>query len=162
DSAGRQRLREIVEGVEPTLGTADLLECLQGAVHLQAPEQLTGRRVVVFTDGQASSWKVDSQGAWQQLAAEREAADFPIEVEVVDCGLAASEVDNVTVTGVRAVRNLVRPGEQVELAADIANVGDVRNDATRVLWLVNGKEAANSKVKALEPRAKAQATESIR
>src|SRR5262245_48959429 len=63
DGADRQRLREIVEGVEPTLGTADLLECLQSAIHLQAPDQLTGRRVVVFTDGQASSWRADSKGA---------------------------------------------------------------------------------------------------
>jgi hypothetical protein len=162
DSTGQRRLREIVEGVEPTLGTANLLECLQAAIHLQAPDQLTGRRVVVFTDGQASSWKVDSQGAWLQLAAERDAAEYPISLEVVDCGLEATEIDNLAVTGVRAVRILVRPGEQVELAADITNVGDVPSAATRVEWLVGGKVVTNSRVKALEPRAKAQVSESVR
>lgn len=162
DSSGQRKLREIVDGVEPTLGTANLLECVQAAVHLQAPEQLTARRIVVFTDGQASSWKADSQGAWQQLAAERDAMDYPITFEVVDCGLEATEIDNLAVTGVRAQRSLVRPGEPVELAADVTNMGDVRSATTKVQWVVAGKPVADSELKALEPRAKSQVTASVR
>src|SRR5947207_15191822 len=56
DAAGKRRLQEIIESAEPTLGTADLLENLQAAIHLEANEQLTGRRVVVLTDEQSGSW----------------------------------------------------------------------------------------------------------
>src|SRR5688572_10735064 len=72
DSSGKQRLRDIVENAEPTLGAANLLESLQAAIHLQTESDLTGRRIVVFTDDQAKSWRVDAAGAWRQLAADRE------------------------------------------------------------------------------------------
>ena len=163
DSSGKRRLREIVEDVEPTLGTANLLDCLQAAVHLAGGRTSSrGRRIIVFTDGQASSWQVDAEGAWQQLAADREAAEFPITIEVVDCGLEATEIDNLAVTDVRAARNLIRPGEQVELAAEITNMGDVPSEATTVEWLVGDKVVQESTVAALEPHAKTQATATLR
>ncbi len=69
DSSGKQRLRDIVENAEPTLGTADLLECLQAAVHLQSENEPTGRRIVVFTDSQAGSWRVDAEGGVEAAGA---------------------------------------------------------------------------------------------
>ena len=161
DSSGKQRLRDIVENAEPTLGTADLLECLQAAVHLQSENEPTGRRIVVFTDSQAGSWRVDAEGAWKQLALDREAVDYPITIEVVDCGLEAIEVNNLAVAEVRAGKYLIRPGEQAELAADIINTGDVPTEATTVEWIVGGKGVKKSSVKALEPGAKTQATATL-
>jgi hypothetical protein len=161
DSSGKQRLRDIVENAEPTLGTADLLECLQAAVHLQSANELTGRRIVVFTDNQAGSWRIDAEAAWKQLALDREAVDFPVTIEVDDCGLEHTEVNNHAVAEVRAVKYLVRPGEQAELAADIINTGDTPTEATTVEWLVGGKAVARSSVRALEPGAKTQAVASL-
>ena len=162
DTSGRQRLRDIVENVEPTLGAADLLECLQSAVHLQTESELTGRRVVVFTDDQAKSWQVDAAGAWRQLALDREALEFPVTIEVVDCSLEASEIDNLAVASVRAAKNLIRPGEQAELAAEIVNTGDVATPRTNVEWLIGNKIVQRSPVSALEPGAKAQAIAALR
>ncbi len=130
DSAGRQRLRKIVEEAEPTLGSANLLACLQAAVHLQPENEPAGRRIVVFTDNQRSGWQTDAAGAWQQLKVDCDASVFPITIEVVDSGLDVAEVDNLAVTDVRAAKNLIRPGEQVELAADIVNTGDVPTEKT--------------------------------
>jgi hypothetical protein len=162
NTTGKQRLREIVEGVEPTQGSADLLKCLQSATHLQATDQLTARRVIVFTDSQASNWQVEPDGPWRQLSAERDAAQFPISLEVVDCGFEAGEIDNLAVTDLKVVKSLVRPGEHIELMADITNVGDVRSESSRVQWLVDGKVAEESPLKALEPRATTQATAALR
>jgi hypothetical protein len=161
DSSGKQRLRDIVENAEPTLGTADLLECLQAAVHLQSENELTGRRIVVFTDSQAGSWRLDAEGAWKQLALDREAVDFPVTIEVVDCGLEAAEVDNLAVAEIRAVKHLIRPGEQAELAADVINTGDTPTEATSVEWFVGGKAVQKSSVKALAAGAKTQAIVSL-
>jgi hypothetical protein len=161
DSSGKQRLRDIVENVEPTLGAADLLGSLQAAVHLQSEHELSSRRIVVFTDGQASSWRVDAAGAWQQLARERDAAEFPITIEVVDCALEGSEVDNLAVAEVRAAKSLIRPGEEAELAAEIINTGDVATEKTSVEWLVGDTVLQKTPLAALEPGAKAEATTSL-
>ncbi|HEX2475736.1 MAG TPA: BatA domain-containing protein, partial [Lacipirellulaceae bacterium] len=162
DSAGRQRLRKIVEEAEPTLGSADLLACLQSAVHLQAEKEPAGRRIVVFTDSQKSGWRTEAAGAWQQLKADCDASMFPITIEVVDCGLDPAEVDNLAVTEVRAAKNLVRPGEQVDVAADIVNTGDVPREKTSVEWLLGDKVVQTTPISALAAGAKTQATGSLR
>jgi hypothetical protein len=161
DGSGRQRLRETIENLQPTLGAADLLASLQAAMHLQSENDITGRRIVVFTDDQAGSWHIDAGGAWQQLALDREGAEFPITIEVVDCSLEGTEVENLAVTEVRASRNLVRPGELAELAADIVNMGEVATAATTVEWLAGGEVVQQTPVAALEPGAKATATAAV-
>jgi Aerotolerance regulator N-terminal/von Willebrand factor type A domain/CARDB len=162
DSAGRQRLRKIVEEAEPTLGSADLLACLQAAVHLQAENEPAGRRIVVFTDNQASGWRTDAAGAWQQLKADCDTSAFPITIEVVDCGLEAAEVENLAVTGVRTAKNLVRPGEQLDLVADIVNTGDVATGKTTVEWLLADKVAHTAPISELAAGAATQTTGSVR
>jgi hypothetical protein len=162
NSQGKQRLRDIVEGVEPTLGAADLLASLQAAVHLQSEVDLTGRRVIVFTDGQASNWRIDAPGAWQQLANERNAIDFPITIEVVDCGLESSEIDNLAVADVRADKSLIRPGDDAEVTAEIINTGDAATQPVSVEWLVGNNVAQKANVGVLEPGARAQVAGSLR
>jgi hypothetical protein len=162
DSQGKRQLRNIIESIEPTQGAANLLAALQDAVQLQTEHDPSGRRVLVFTDTQASSWQLDAGPAWQQLAAEREAAKFPITIAVVDCALEVTEVDNLAVTAVQAERGLIRPGDQVKVAAEILNAGDVPSDATTLEWLVADKVVQESPLGALEPQAKTQAVATLR
>lgn len=160
DSAGKRRIIELVESVEPTLGTAELLESLQASVHLEADGEPTGRRVVVFTDGQATSFQKDDEAAWRQLEADLAARgkdQFPISVEVVECGSDAL-VENLAVAEVRAARQLVRPGEDAELTAEIRNTGDNAGKATEVEWLLGDKVVQKSPVTAIEPHATTQLT----
>lgn len=162
NSGGREQLREIIADVEPTEGTADLLDCLQSAVHLDTAEDLAGRRIVIFTDSQASSWRADAESAWAQLESDRANAKIPMNIEVVDCGLDAPEVENLAVTGVEAARSLVQPKKAVEVSAEISNLGDVPTSATGVEWLVGGKVVESSKVGPLRPMGRARATATLR
>jgi hypothetical protein len=162
DSGGKRRLREIVEAAEPTQGSANLLACLQDAVHLQSAGQLSGRRVLVFTDSQAKSWQVDAGPAWQQLAADRDAAKFPITIAVVECGLKTPMVDNLAVATIEAERGLIRPGDQVKVAAEILNASDVPSESATVEWVIADKVVQESPLGPLEPRAKTQVTASLR
>jgi hypothetical protein len=162
DASGKRKLNEIIESTELTLGTADLLDCLQAAIHLEANDKLTGRHVVILTDGQAESWHADRVGAWRQLGSECKAAPVPTTIEVVDCGLDATQVDNVAVASLTAVRNLVRPNEPLELKAEIANVGDVASPSMHVQWLVGDKVMQESTVAGLEPHGKTQATTTLK
>jgi hypothetical protein len=161
DAAGKRRLKQIIDAAEPTLGTADLLESLQAAIHLESTEQLTGRQVVVLTDAQAGSWHSDRTGAWRQLGAECKAAETPTSIEVIDCGLEVAQVDNVAVTSVVAVKNLIRPNEPLELKAEISNTGDVASPAMHAQWLVGDKVKQESTIPALEPHRKTQVTTTL-
>jgi len=162
DSAGRQRLRKMVEDAEPTLGSADLLASLQAAVHLQPENEPAARRIVVFTDNQRSGWQTDAAGAWRQLKVDCDASVFPITIEVVDCGLDLAEAVNLAVTEVRAAKILIRPGEQVELAADIVNAGHEPTEKTSVEWLLGDKVVQTTPVGALVAGSKTQASASVR
>jgi hypothetical protein len=123
--------------------------------------EMTSRRIIVFTDGQANSWQVDAKAAWQQLAADRDAATIPVSIEVVECGQPATAVDNLAVSEIRAVHNLIRPGEQAEVTAEIVNVGDAVGRATNVDWLVDDQVVQESAVSALEPNATTQVATKI-
>ncbi len=162
DSAGKRRLTEIVEAADPTQGAANLLACLQDAVHLQSEGELSGRRVVVFTDSQAKSWQLDARAAWQQLALDREASKFPIAIAVVDCGLEATDVDNLAVTLVESERGMIRPGDQVKVVAEVVNAGDVASEGGEVEWLVAEKVVQESPLGALDPLGTTQVTATLR
>jgi hypothetical protein len=162
DASGKRHLKEIIEAAEPTLGTADLLDSLQATVHLEANDKLTGRHVVVLTDDQARSWHADRVGAWRQLGAEAKAAEVPTTIEVVDCGLEETQVDNVAVTSLNAVRNLVRPNEPLELKAEITNLGEVAGPSMRVQWLVGDKVMQESAIPGIAPHSKTQASTTLK
>lgn len=162
DSGGREQLRDIIADMEPTEGTADLLACLQTAVHLDTAKDVAGRRIVVFTDSQESSWRSDADGAWAQLESDRTNAKVPVAIEVVDCGLAAETVENLAVTDIEAARSLVEPREAVEVSAEITNLGAVPTSGTSVEWLVGGKVVETSKVGPLRPMGRARATATLR
>ncbi|MEX2317872.1 MAG: BatA domain-containing protein [Pirellulales bacterium] len=160
--AGGRQLREIIQGVEPTLGTADLLGSLQSAVHLASPDSSLGRRIVVLTDSQANNWRTDATAAWQQLGEARKDSEFPIVIEVIDCGRLGTEIDNLAITEIKATQTLVRPGEAIDLTAEVTNVGDVAGGDTTVEWLVAGKVVGESPVAALGPKEHAQVTTTVR
>lgn len=162
NSGGREQLRNLVADAEPTEGTADLLGCLQAAVHLDAGEDIAARRIVVFTDSQASSWRGDAESAWTQLESDRANSKIPVTIEVVDCGLAAEDVENLAVTSVEAARGLVQPKEAIEVSAEISSLGDVPTSATSVEWLVGGKVVETSKIGRLRSMGRARATATLR
>jgi hypothetical protein len=162
DGAGRQQLRDLIAADEPTLAAAELLVSLQSAVHLDVADDLAARRIVVFTDSQAASWQPDASAAWQQLESDRAAAKIPITIEVVDCGLDAEEIDNLAVTRIASARSLVRPGDTLEVAAEVTNLGNLPSDAMSVEWLVGGKVVESTRVSALRPLGRTRARATLR
>jgi hypothetical protein len=162
NASGRERLAGIVADVEPTQGKADLLSCLQSAVHLESADELAARRIVVFTDSQADNWHPEAASSWQQLGAARADAKVPTTIEVVDCGLEAESNENLAVTRIESERPLVRPGEPLAFAAEVRNLGDEPSAATRVEWLVDGKAVEESRVGELRPDGNARVRATLR
>lgn len=161
-ASGRERLSAIVTEVEPTQGAADLLACLQSAVHLESAEDLAGRRVVVFTDSQTTGWQPGATSAWQQLGAARSEAKVPTTIEVVDCGVESETVENLAVTRVGAERPLVRRDEPLAVAAEVKNLGDEPSAGMQVEWLVDGKVEEHSRLSSVRSQGSARVSTTLR
>lgn len=162
DAAGKRRLSAIVADARPTQGAADLRDCLQAAVHLEAADDLPVRRIVVLTDDQTRSWQLEPEAAWQRLGETIKAATFPVEIDVIDCGLDAARYENLAVAKLETRQLLARPGEAIELAAEIHNVGAEPTEPTTIDWLIDGKAVQSTPLGALAANGRAPATASLR
>ena len=156
DVQGKRQLAEIITQFRPTEATANLLECVRDAAHLKHSEQLTGRRIVIFTDGQASNWQVDSPASWQQFATILKNSSIPTSVQVVECTALGKSLDNLAVTSVEPSTNHVRPGDRLEVTATIRNTGVISVPATLARWRLADEEVAMSEVGALGPHSEVQ------
>ena len=149
DNVGKRQLSSLLEAVEPTLGSAKLLDCLQSIVNSEPQNNPSSRQVYVLSDNQAVSWQLESTGAWQQLGSAREKSSIPTSLELVDCQLEEAELDNLAVMKLEASRQLVRPKERVELVARISNVGDVTSAKTVVEWRIDDEVFDTSELRSL-------------
>jgi len=148
-SAGKQQLTTLLEAIEPTLATANLLDRLQNVVHLEPQEGFASRQIVVFSDQQALSWQLESEGAWQQLGMARAKASVPIAIEVIACEVASNERTNLAVMRLEASRQFARPEERIEFTAQIANVGEAVAERTAVEWLIDDKVFSATELRSL-------------
>ncbi|MGI9430419.1 MAG: BatA domain-containing protein [Bythopirellula sp.] len=149
DGAGKRQLTELLQEVEPTLGTANLLDCLQVAVNIEPQNDPASRRIAVFTDDQSLSWQLDSEGTWKQLGSARENSKVPTTIETITCGVADTELKNLAVMKLEASRQMVQPDEPIELSARIANLGEATSAAATVEWLVDDKVFDTSELRSL-------------
>lgn len=162
DDAGKQRLNALLEKIEPSLGTADLLKCLQIVVNMEPQQNPASRRVIVFSDDQARNWQLDAEGGWRQLGSARENSPIPTSVEINVCGFAESELNNLAVMRLEASRQLVRPEERIEFTAQVANVGEIASEETRVEWLIEDKVFETTELRSLAAREATQIAARLR
>lgn len=162
DGAGKRRLLAVVQDARPTLGAADLRDCIQAAVHLESSDALPQRRIVVLTDDQAGSWQLDPKTAWQQLGQAVKQAKFPISIDVIDCGLDVANYDNLAVANLQTRQPLARPGEAIELSAEIHNAGSGPSEAATVEWLIDGKTVQSAPLAELAANGRTPVTASLR
>lgn len=151
DAAGREQLVSLVDGVQPTLGSADLLARLQLAVYLEPTDNPSSRRIVVVTDDQARSWQLDAQSAWKQFGESRRDAKVPPTIEIVECGFEDAEQHNLAVTKIEASRLHARPGETITFTSQVANLGETPSEPAVVQWLIDDEVVETSDFAALEP-----------
>ncbi len=162
DYAGVNQIRSLVEGAEPSRGSADLLTCLLSVVHLQPEDKPASRRVVVFTDNQEQSWQLEAEQAWTQLGETLTNANVPTTIQVMECGLENNQVDNLAVQGIEVSRKIARPGEEIQARAQVINLGEVERPAGVVEWLVDDEVVGTSSLGVLSPGATTEVSTSLR
>ncbi len=149
---GKRQLTTLLEEIEPSLSRANLLDCLQTAIHLEPYGEPASRQITVFSDDQTLSWQLDSPSAWQQLGSARENSLVLTTVDCIACGFADDEFRNLAVMKIEASRQLARPDERIEFAAHITNAGETASEATVVEWLIDDKVFDTSDLRALAPQ----------
>ncbi len=162
DSGGKSRLEAILDNVEPTLGKAELLDCMQRAIQPESEGKQRHRRIVVFTDNQANSWQLDAQGAWRQLEEARKNSAAPTAIEIVDCSLQESKFNNLAVMQIEASSKIVQPNDSIELSALVNNTGHVASQNATVQWLVDENVVATTNLKGLQSNQSARVKTSVR
>lgn len=162
DSVGKRQLTNLIEDIQPTLGSAKLLDCLQNIVNSEPQNSPSSRQVYVLSDSQSLSWQLDATGAWQQLGSAREKSAIPTAIEIVDCQLEVEAVNNLAVMKLEASRQLVRPDERVEFVARITNLGDNSADKTIVEWLLDDEVFETSDLRSLAAGESTQVTASLK
>ena len=87
DSAGQTAAPQHREEVEPTQGTADRLAACSRPSTFNRPSTRRTPRLSSLPTARREVGMPTPKSPWQQLAAKRDAAQFPVSLEVVDCGL---------------------------------------------------------------------------
>jgi len=162
NAPGKRQLLALLEEVEPTLGRANFLECLQLATNLEPHGHPASRHMIVLTDNQAQSWQLEAEGGWRQLRAAREKSAIPTTIEVIACEVASSQLENLAVMQLEASRQIVRPGEPVEFTARVANVGETASVGTVVEWLIDEKVFGSSDLVSLAAQESTQISIQLR
>lgn len=130
-SSDRRRLREAIEGIQPTNRTTDLNEALRAAAGLANPgrtSQLEDLGDVQVADAMPAALYVVSDGGFAQPQFEL----GNLSPEFLPIG--SDEVNNVAVLAFTAERNLEKP-EQVEAFGRIRNYGSAPVTVTASLSL---------------------------
>ena len=151
DAQGKQQLVSLLDEAKPTLGTADLLASLQAAINLEPVDSPSSRRVVLLTDNQEQSWRLDASTAWKQLQQSRSEAELPVTLELVDCEIADSPVNNLAVMSMEAPQLHARPGEKLTFLAEVENLGEEQSEEASLEWLVDDEVVRSEPLETLEP-----------
>lgn len=162
DYAGLSKLRSMIEVAEPTLGSADLVNCIHAVVHLESEDAPNSRRIAVFTDNQGLGWQLEEKNALSEIENAITSASVPTTIQVVDCGLDEQIVNNLAVNSVELSRNIVRPDEEFTIHAEIGNVGSEQFEGADVEWLVDGEVVESGTLGNLSPGASTSVTTTLR
>jgi len=148
-----------LDGLRPTLATADWLACAGGAIALPAAGlDLRERVVAVITDGRAHGWQPDATLSWMQLKQQADEAPCPTVLTVLDVtandeadGAAGVPQINLSVDTVSSVRPVTGRGEPTPLTAVIRNTGSETSVPTPLHWLCGDHEMAVTTLEPIEP-----------
>lgn len=144
----KSELLAAVENLRVTHGAADIFACLQWVIDSEPTNEARARRVVVFTDNQAYGWNTDADGPWQRLQEGCQSIlidgqpSVPTSIQVVDCGVDESQIDNLALVRLDCTRTLTGSDEEVTFSAEMKNVGHRKSRTAKLEWLVRDDQIA--------------------
>lgn len=112
------------------------------------------RQVVLITDGQREGWDLEQTARWRAISERVEAFPSGSELRVLRVPWDDGEArDNLTVTALRAGREVVALGEPVALRATIQHFGETASSSRVVRWHLGDEMLGMATVPPLSPGA---------
>lgn len=149
-SATKAKAAEQLAAWTPTLASADMPACVQAAMQAEPPPDVTGRLIVVVTDGVAHGWNADAGSQWQAIKQAVARSAVPTVINVVKVDGPAGDVANLSIEHLHTNRTRVSSGEPFTLTAHVRNTGAATREATSLAWEINGEPLGDSEVPLLE------------
>jgi hypothetical protein len=140
----RQRIRQALDDLPTSNGTANLHEAIARGLQILAGGTNVQRELVVFSDHQARSWKADDQSLWARLDDLSALATVPPRVWVIDAsdgGLGNGS--NFAVERLQVSREVAVPGVPVRFSTKVLYRGGDAPIARQVFIEVNGQRMAD-------------------
>ena len=155
DSAyGKVAITELAKH-RPTLGTANLMGCVEKAISAANDRETSVRprpaqRIVVVTDATTPAWS-DSDRGLQRMRTMIQQNKLPVQVQVLEIESPVSQFKNLSVVQLESGSDRVGVKESIRLRAVVQNTGAVASEACRLAWNVEDKTRWHSSVSELEP-----------
>jgi len=139
--------------LRPTLAHGDVLGALLTAIQAEPPAQVTRRRIVLLTDGQAIDWREDDADAWEHLAEMVEQSPLGLTIEQIPVVTAPAAIRNLAIQRVTAQHTAIGLQQPCTVTALVENVGQTAMPACQLVWKLADGLLCSQPVPALEPQA---------
>jgi hypothetical protein len=152
DVGTRPQLIGLLHELHPTGGTSDLPAALLKSVQAEVEdERITGRRVILLTDGQRKDWRTDDTAGWLRFKTAFDGARVPTTLEVIEARNRHRETANLAVAGLRSNHTVVGVNRPVSVTGKVHNHSPRQSAGCPVTWFVDDVKQAENVVPALQP-----------
>lgn len=140
----RQRIRQALDDLPTSSGTANLHEAIARGLQILASGTSVQRELLVFGDHQACSWKADDQSLWARLDDLSALSTIPPRIWVIDAATGGlGKGANFAVERLIVSREVAVPGVPVRFSTKVVYRGGDAPIARQVFIEVNGQRMAD-------------------
>lgn len=141
------RARLELEKMLPPDGSANLPAAVAQACQLLTQTFSTRRQVVVLTDRQRLSWRMEETALWNEVARVRQSAAVPIELTAISVGPAeSSSVENFEVAPIEATRDVIVQQTPVTFTTRVKYTGMEELADCELSWAIDGQRLSQEAV----------------
>jgi len=141
------RARLELDKLLPPDGDADLIAAVSRGCQLLTQTFSTRRQIVVVTDRQRRSWRLDESPLWNEMSRLRQSAAVPIELTAISTGAASSTaVENFQVAPIEASRDVVVQQTPVTFSTRVKYTGPEGRKEGELSWSVDGQRLSSETV----------------
>jgi hypothetical protein len=153
-TADHEKIHALLDDLEAPLGgSLDVTEALWRAGDILAAGKNPGKRLVLITDGQNRGWQLSAEGKWRVLA--QRLGSLGAESRLVVRPLSLPEVyNNLTVSDIRASRDVVGTDRPVQIEIELTNTGTAALTGQGVELFIDGQLVRRRPAQRIEPGAK--------
>ena len=148
-----RKLGDQLDHLKSTLAAADLPAALREATDEEAPKEKQSRLIVVITDRQRFSWRLDEAPLWAGIQARLQKASIPTTVSVQLISEPTGPVANLSINKVETPRSVSAVNQLLNFTAQVQNRGASPSAPALLRWQVGDESLGLTTIPELAPGA---------